>query len=240
MNYRIGKLKTAQEYILEQGDVITPQIIFTTELDLDLYHDITSIKNWDRYGLNYFNDINLVRAEIKKLVNESTWGNLPLDEKIITSKYFVVEKDKRDEVSSELTQRQEVEKLFKLTRGTETIVGDLLHDKTIVEIEDYLNNSVGELFNYKELNNIFDGLINGTWHTINVPAEPNTVIMVSITNTSGKKFGGVREVGSNLDRKTKISSSSSFTLPVRVSSDSKIEVYRENKKIKFHITSQLS
>ena len=90
------------------------------------------------------------------------------------------------------------------------------------------------------MNDTFNGSVNGIWHEITIPAAPNTVVMVSVRNTSSRRYGGVREVGSDLDRKTLITANSSFTLPVKVSSESKIEVYRQNNKVKFHVTAQLS
>lgn len=67
------------------------------------YADITSITNWGAIGFNLM-DYNYVRNQISILVNQIGFNNLSLNEKIIVSRYFLVNKTDRDSVMSEEEQ----------------------------------------------------------------------------------------------------------------------------------------
>lgn len=67
------------------------------------YADITSIVNWETIGFNLM-DYNYVRNQMGLSVNQIGFNNLPLSEKIIASRYFLVGKSDRDTVVSEEEQ----------------------------------------------------------------------------------------------------------------------------------------
>lgn len=52
------------------------------------YADISSVKNWDAFGLNLTNDYLSLKSEIKSLVISQTWSNLSDEEKYIAIKYY--------------------------------------------------------------------------------------------------------------------------------------------------------
>jgi hypothetical protein len=64
------------------------------------YSDITSITNWDSIGFD-LKDYDYVRTRIKEIVTQIGFNNLPLNEKIISAKYFLVDKTERDSVLTE-------------------------------------------------------------------------------------------------------------------------------------------
>lgn len=79
------------------------------------YADVTSILNWDKYG-NRVKDYNYIRERIKELTFSIGFNNLPLEEKIISSRYFVVSKADRDTVLSEEDQKSYWELLVKFSQ----------------------------------------------------------------------------------------------------------------------------
>jgi hypothetical protein len=104
-----------QAYILN-GKIINIEVFNWTLSDLggnqpwiinenlqNNYSDITNISNWDSIGFN-LKDYNYVRAQISLLVNQTGFNNLSLSEKIISAKYFLVDKSDRDTVVSEEEQ----------------------------------------------------------------------------------------------------------------------------------------
>lgn len=62
------------------------------------YQDISTINNWDKYGLATGYDYKYVRIQIYILVTTIGWTNLSIAEKTIASIWFVVVKSQRDEV----------------------------------------------------------------------------------------------------------------------------------------------
>lgn len=52
------------------------------------YVDISSIENWDYFGINYANDYLVAKNEIKNLVNVIGWENLTNVEKDLAIKYY--------------------------------------------------------------------------------------------------------------------------------------------------------
>jgi hypothetical protein len=67
------------------------------------YQDVSSITNWDNYG-SRLKDYNYIREQIKEITNLIGFNNLSFEEKVISSKYFVVGKSERDSVMSENEQ----------------------------------------------------------------------------------------------------------------------------------------
>ncbi len=70
---------------------------------LDGYGDISSITNWDLFGIK-LKDFNFVRDRIKEITDLIGFDNLTTDEKVISAKYFVVGKTDRDSVLTEEEQ----------------------------------------------------------------------------------------------------------------------------------------
>lgn len=97
---KIGELKVKQTRLYSEGEIVNPLYVFSTSIDDESYYDITSNKNWMMIGSNYY-DYNFVRSQISLYTNSNEWSGLTQDEKIIASKYFVVDKSKRDEVLTE-------------------------------------------------------------------------------------------------------------------------------------------
>jgi len=67
------------------------------------YSDISSILNWSKYGTS-LKDYSYVRERIKELTYSIGFNNLTTEEKIISSKYFVVGKSDRDTVLTDEEQ----------------------------------------------------------------------------------------------------------------------------------------
>jgi hypothetical protein len=96
----ILKGKPLTEYASwSMGDVFGSPFIISNNIETN-YQDVSSILNWDTYGIK-LKDFNYVKDRIKELTDSIGFSNLSLDEKIITSKYFVVNKSDRDSVLTE-------------------------------------------------------------------------------------------------------------------------------------------
>lgn len=54
----------------------------------DRYVDISTIENWDKYGINHCNDYLVTKNAIKALVDEIGWDNLTDNERDISIKYY--------------------------------------------------------------------------------------------------------------------------------------------------------
>jgi hypothetical protein len=85
------------------GDVYGPAFLIDDTTPSG-YSDISTIINWDNHG-HMLKDYNYVRDRIKELTDSIGFSNLTLEEKIISSKYFVVGKSDRDSVISESDQK---------------------------------------------------------------------------------------------------------------------------------------
>jgi hypothetical protein len=83
----------------ELGD--NKPFVISHESSLSGYTNITSIKNFERFCDSTTHSH---RIQIEYLYNETTWEDLELEEKNIVAKYFLVDKDKRDEVLTEEEQ----------------------------------------------------------------------------------------------------------------------------------------
>ena len=82
--------------------ITQPPFIVGINQSID-YQDVSSILNWDNFG-GRVKDFNYVRDRIKELTDLIGFNNLILEEKIISSKYFVVGKVDRDTVLTEEEQ----------------------------------------------------------------------------------------------------------------------------------------
>jgi hypothetical protein len=97
------KGKPLTEYVSwSQGEVNGPPFIISNIIEIN-YQDVSSIINWDNYGYK-LKDFNFVRDRIKELTDFIGFNNLSTEEKIISSKYFVVGKSDRDTVLTEEEQ----------------------------------------------------------------------------------------------------------------------------------------
>lgn len=97
---KIGELKEKQTRVYSEGEIVNPLYVFSTIIDTNLYYDITSNKNWAEIGSGQY-DYNFRRTQISILTNIIGWSNLSQEDKIYASRYFVVDKTKRNEVLSE-------------------------------------------------------------------------------------------------------------------------------------------
>jgi len=76
---------------------------------LEGYSNITSIVNWDEFGESADYRHCRVRKEIKDIYDAqtgTTWSAYTLSEQKVLSKYFIVDKDKRDEVYTDEEQQE--------------------------------------------------------------------------------------------------------------------------------------
>lgn len=64
------------------------KIILTGQTIPDRYQNISTIENWDKFGLDYANDYAVIRFAIQDIVNEKNWSGLTNTEKDIAIKYF--------------------------------------------------------------------------------------------------------------------------------------------------------
>lgn len=83
-------------------------MIFTFNSSESEYDNISSIQNWEKYESNTIEK----RKQIKILFEETDWSYLTISEKEIVAKYFLVEKNLRDEVLTQ--QEQDDNNYFKL------------------------------------------------------------------------------------------------------------------------------
>jgi hypothetical protein len=107
----IGRGVVGTEVDSWSGDELNGNKPFVISHDSSLsgYTNITSIKNFERFCDSTTHSH---RIQIEYLFNETTWEDLDLEEKKIVAKYFLVDKDKRDEVFTE--QEQESYNYFKI------------------------------------------------------------------------------------------------------------------------------
>lgn len=69
-------------------------IVIATSLP-DNYEDISSIRNWWKYGTNLNKDYKFIRREIMNMVSSVGWLNITPEEKIIAATIFAVGKTER-------------------------------------------------------------------------------------------------------------------------------------------------
>jgi hypothetical protein len=95
MGQILGKLKTPNNKIFNETDVVNPDYIAVsgTTLDTTLYDDITSIENWDKYGELACTDYFQIRDNIIDIMTDLRWSGLTSNEKYIAIKYYAREKD---------------------------------------------------------------------------------------------------------------------------------------------------
>jgi len=84
------------------SEVFGPPFI-VNEVINPIYQDVSSIVNWDGFG-EKIKDYNYVRDRIKYFVDTIGFQNLSYDEKYISAKYFLVDKQDRDTVLTEEEQ----------------------------------------------------------------------------------------------------------------------------------------
>lgn len=100
MSYKIGKIKTVQNNMIEVGGSANPTFISTNGvLDTNLYDDITSIENWFSYGDLLCTDILQIRDRVREILDVTGWSGLTNAEKDIVITLFLKETNKADNVS---------------------------------------------------------------------------------------------------------------------------------------------
>ncbi len=91
------------------------QPFLVSDTTIQDYDDVSSIINWDKYG-NKLKDFIFVRNEIKLLYDLTDYDNLSYDEKIIVSKYFLINQVNRNLTISNEEQERYWSELVKLSR----------------------------------------------------------------------------------------------------------------------------
>ncbi len=239
MAWKIGKIKNERSTLVRVGDTVIPPTVISETLDLNLYDDITNIVNWDNY--NYLTDLSNVREGIKSIYDSVGWSGLTSEEQIITSKYFVSSVSERNSVLSSDEQKEYGNSIF-IRSNKENMkipLGLSIHDKEPNIINLKLSKANTNFPNYEEYYHEFTPSILNTWHSATLPVEPNSIVLVSMDSSSNRKTGGVRELGSNLDRIREIDSNSMFSMPVKTDENSEIEIYANNNSVKFYLTARL-
>ncbi len=114
---KIGKIINEPTMIVESGTYVTPYYIVTEELDTTLYVDITSNVNWMNIVLNsYGYDYLYCRLQVKIRTATLGFDNLNDDDKKCASKHFVVSKENRNLVHSEIEQKRNWDTLINITK----------------------------------------------------------------------------------------------------------------------------
>lgn len=111
------------------------------------YTDISTIENWDEFGGETTLNTNQVRTEIKTLVVAKTFTALTAPEKIVASKWFVVDKVDRDTIHDPATQIKNAAdlstKINDIGIDTKLLVsGTVLKDSDVVDIEKELSKTL--------------------------------------------------------------------------------------------------
>ena len=240
MAYSIGEIKVKRTTIVRPGESIDAPIVITETLDTNKYNDITSITNWDEYGLR-LSSLDITRGGIKLLYDSIGWGSLTDNEKLICSKFFVSNVVERNTILSEAEQKENGERIFnrKNSENSVTGYGSVIYNKEPNEIDSALINTNRYFPNYKEFFDSFKADFVNTWHPITLNVEPNSIVLISMDSDSNRKIAGVRQVGSTIDRTRTIDSNSMFSLPVKVDSNSQIEIYADNGSVNFYVTAQI-
>jgi len=203
----------------------------------------TDITNIDNIVL-FFNLLRICYCTFRDMLtvqyNQLDYNSLSTEHKTLLAKHLLSSKVQTDAFFNDEEQKEfavdiqkkiiDCKKNRVLTDNAENIINDL----------NGINNLSGEFSNYKEKFEGFDGEYNGVWHKVTLNVSPNSIVMVSVYCTKGTRKGGIREVGSTLDRTKQIKQNSAFSTPVRVDVNSQVEVYRQNDQITFSITAQLS
>ena len=239
MSHRIGKIRTERSNLARPGDVVNSPIVIANPINDAIYEDITSIVNWEKY--NQLTSISIIREGIKLIYDTQGWSGLTSEEQFIASKYFVSSVSERNSVISEIDQKEYGEFIFKRNNEENSIkeFGSALYKKEPSDIDLALSNSNINFPNYQEYYYNFNSSIVNSWHSVTLPVEPNSIVLVSMDSTSNRRTGGIRQVGSSLDRTREINANSMFSMPVKVDSSSNIEIYADNQSITFYLTARL-
>lgn len=83
---KIGELKEKQTKVFEPGEIHSPNYVFSINIDLNLYNDISSCNNWHLIGSNIYDYI-YVRTQIKLYISGTTFDSLSEIDKEIVIKY---------------------------------------------------------------------------------------------------------------------------------------------------------
>ena len=240
MAYSIGEIKVKRTTIVGPGESIDAPIVITETLDTNKYNDITSITNWDEYGLR-LSSLDITRGGIKLLYDSIGWSSLTDEEKLICSRFFISNVSERNTVLSESEQKENGEIIFSRKNSENSVngYGSVIYNKEPNEIDNALVNTNRYFPNYKEFFDSFSAQFINTWHPITLNVEPNSIVLISMDSDSNRKLAGVRQVGSVIDRTRTIDSNSMFSIPVKSDSNSQIEVYADSANITFYLTAQI-
>ena len=185
--YKINNIPLTQinNWSISQLDGNLPFIV--NDVLMEDYEDISSIKNWDLYGTK-IKDFIYNRDRIKELTNTIGFNNLSLDEKIISAKYFLVDKPDRDSVLSEDDQKKYWQNLVVFSQNSRQIRWEIAKSYISYELTPQnssdLAKSTSELcndyINYNIITKTKDGISglfdylkgNGDYITNGYPSKP--------------------------------------------------------------------
>lgn len=102
MNLYRQKLTGWDTFVDEDTNGIFPYVAATSNPDAGQWDDVTSIENWDAFGVHTTLTAYQIREEIKALF--TTWGSHTSAEKVVFAKWFCVDKAQRDEVRTATEQ----------------------------------------------------------------------------------------------------------------------------------------
>lgn len=113
--YKIdGKVVNRDIFNWNYSELNGNQPWIASPIDISGYEDITSIQNWDNLSLHLNKDFVFIRQRIKEILEFSTIDKegqtvkysdrMTQPESVVASKYFLVDKTKRDECLSEEDQ----------------------------------------------------------------------------------------------------------------------------------------
>jgi hypothetical protein len=195
---KIGKLINAQTTLVPIGTSADPDIVIAETLDLAKYTDITSIINWDLYGLR-ISTMEITRMGIKLLCDLVDWSTLSEVEKVICARYFVTTVANRNSVLSEDEQKMYGDRLIKRDKKDkgETEYGNAIFDKEPSDVDSKIGNVNSSFPGYAEKFEEISPAALNAWHAITVTVEPNSIVFISADTASRDKTVGIREVGSS-------------------------------------------
>lgn len=88
--WKLGRLKVVRDTIAQPGEIVDSEYLASESLDLNIYNDISSIKNWFECGMYVGKDYKFIRRRIQELTpldnDENGWNGLSQEEKFIVSR----------------------------------------------------------------------------------------------------------------------------------------------------------
>lgn len=138
MSYRIGQVKGYDENaVYSMGDEFLAPIVITDNLNTTDYDDITSIENWDKY--KSYTTVDIVRDGMTAEVDSIGWVSLTQTQKEIVVKWFIVDKNLRDEVYTDEEQKDFVNRLVFMQKSNKIEDYSDIYNSPKADIDNYLS-----------------------------------------------------------------------------------------------------